>query len=87
MRDPRGDVAGLRGDIETHGHSVETQYRPNAADNFHAANRESAAERLAARQDQVRKQVRERIGAEIDRRAILPRPAAQAVHNEVGAPS
>ena len=84
VRDPRENVAGLRGDIEAHGRSVETRYRPNAVDNFHAANRDSAAEGLAARQDQVREQVRERIGAEIDRRAILPRPAAQAVHNEVG---
>jgi conjugal transfer mating pair stabilization protein TraG len=84
LRDPSGQVSGLRDEMRSHGPMVDRQYDPSAGDRFYDASSSSVSSRHHEQQERVRAKKRDHIGAMIDQRAILPRPKAQVAHNEIG---
>ena len=84
VSDPSEQVAGLRGEIDAHGRIAGSVDDPSAVAQFHDRSRDGVASRREEHEAEVRAQNRDRLGALIDRQAILPRSAARTLHNEVG---
>lgn len=84
LQDPSGRAAGLRDEIRHHGGTVDSQYAPAAAGRFYGEGRGAVVDRGRELQGRIRAEKRDRIGAMIDQKAMLPPPLAQVAHHELG---